>query len=271
MAEYAHPQRGPSSTQYAAQPAPNVEWYSSSSQQQYASSNYAYEQHNYASSSGAAYGTFEDEAPLLEGRLEALLCPFPPTSNFPTPAHRSLLPRLHSCHPTNKHAELGIDIPAIISRTKSILTFRLSGRDVDSLDLGGPLVYMAILGIAHLLVGKLHFGYILGWTVVGSILIWFVLSSIAGHEPEGRTLDLYTCCCLIGYSLLPLVFHAVGSLLLPRRSIVALILGVTAVVWSSQTAARLFIYRSTALRGQLPIVLYPCLLLYTAFALLTLY
>ena len=49
-------------------------------------------------------------------------------------------------------AELGIDIPAILSRTKSILTFRLSGHDVDSLDLGGPLILMAILGCAHLLV-----------------------------------------------------------------------------------------------------------------------
>ena len=120
-------------------------------------------------------------------------------------------------------------------------------------------------------VGKLHFGYILGWTIVGSALIWFILSSIAGHETDGRSLDLYSCCCLLGYSLLPLVLHAVGSLLLPRRSIFALGFGVVAVLWSTQTAARLFVHRSVALRGQLSIVFYPCFLLYTAFALLTLY
>lgn len=66
-------------------------------------------------------------------------------------------------------------------------------------------------------VGKLHFGYILGWTVVGSVLIWFVLQSIVGSDhPEAKSLDLYTCCCLLGYSLLPIIGHAVVALLLPR-------------------------------------------------------
>ncbi|KAL4531691.1 hypothetical protein Ndes2526B_g04207 [Nannochloris sp. 'desiccata'] len=182
---YSSQGRGYSDPQYASQPASNVEWYSSGSQQQQQYSNFNYHEQSFAASSGAQYGTFEDEAPLLE--------------------------------------ELGIDIPAILSRTKSILTFRLSGHDVDSLDLGGPLVYMACLGIAHLLVGKLHFGYILGWTIVGSGLIWFILGSITGHDGESGTLDLYSCCCLMGYSLLPLVLHAVGSLLLPRRSVVAMV------------------------------------------------
>lgn len=120
-------------------------------------------------------------------------------------------------------------------------------------------------------VGKLHFGYILGWTLVGSALIWFILSSIAGHDTEGRNLDIYSCTCLMGYSMLPLVLHAVTSLLLPRRSVPSVVLAVLTVVWSSYTAARLFTYRSSGLKGQFSIVLYPCLLLYTAFALLTLY
>lgn len=122
-------------------------------------------------------------------------------------------------------AELGIDIPAILSRTRSILTFRLGGPDLESLDLGGPLIFMGLLGLAHLVVGKLHFGYILGWTVVGSVLIWFVLNSIAASagaaapspdDAAGRSLDLYSCCCLLGYCLLPLVLHALLALLLPR-------------------------------------------------------
>lgn len=49
-------------------------------------------------------------------------------------------------------AELGIDIPAILRRTRSVLTFRLSGHDMEHLDLGGPLIFMALLGVAHLLV-----------------------------------------------------------------------------------------------------------------------
>lgn len=53
-----------------------------------------------------------------------------------------------------RSAELGIDISAILSRTKSILTFSLSSRDVDSLDLGGPLIYMSMLAVCHLLVRR---------------------------------------------------------------------------------------------------------------------
>ena len=71
-------------------------------------------------------------------------------------------------------AELGIDIPAILRRTFGILTFRLGSQDAENLDLGGPLIFMALLGAAHLLAGKLHFGYILGWTVVASMLLWWV-------------------------------------------------------------------------------------------------
>lgn len=107
--------------------------------------------------------------------------------------------------------------------------------------------------------------------MVGSILIWFVLSSIAGPDTSGKTLDLYTCCCLLGYSLLPLVLHAIGTLLLPHRSVVSLSLAALAVIWSGHTAARLFVHRSMNLQGQLAIVMYPCLLMYSALALLTLY
>ena len=37
-------------------------------------------------------------------------------------------------------------------RTRSIMTFRLAGHDMDHLDMGGPLIFMALLGAAHLLV-----------------------------------------------------------------------------------------------------------------------
>lgn len=187
--------------------------------------------------SGGAYGTFEEDPPLLE--------------------------------------ELGIDVPAILHRVRSILTFRFHASDVDNLDLGGPLICMAILAVAHLLVGKLHFGYILGWTVVGSALLWYVLSSVASGEDDQETtmrLDLYASCSIVGYSLIPLVLHALISLMFPRRSTVTLVMGVVAVLWAAVTAAKLFILRSGhGLRGQLSVVVYPCVLMYTAFALLTLY
>ncbi|KAL6770228.1 hypothetical protein ACKKBG_A34115 [Auxenochlorella protothecoides x Auxenochlorella symbiontica] len=214
-------------------PQPGVDWVTPASSS-YAPDSSAYPSYGGVGTSGhGVYGSFEDEAPLLE--------------------------------------ELGIDIPAIINRTAAILTMRLSKESLESLDLGGPLIFMALLGFAHLLVGKLHFGYILGWTVVGSGLIWFVLNSMTGSDPEAADLGLYACCCLLGYALLPLVGHALLSLLLPRRSLAAIGLGVAAVFWSAGTAAKLFTKRSPALRGQTSVIMYPATLMYTAFALLTLY
>lgn len=65
--------------------------------------------------------------------------------------------------------------------------------------------------------GKLHFGVILGWSVVGSMLMWGVVSSLTGIEgPDQKSLQLYSCCCLLGYCMLPMVIFAALALLVPR-------------------------------------------------------
>ena len=43
------------------------------------------------------------------------------------------------------------------------------------------------------------------------------VQGLAGHDdPDAKSLDLYSCTCLLGYSLLPLVVHSLASLLMPR-------------------------------------------------------
>ena len=229
----------------------NVEWYSganmSSAGQTFEQKVNPYDPSQYrdmyskpfSGGGGGEYGSFEEDAPLLE--------------------------------------ELGIDVPAIMHRIKAILTFRFASSDADSLDLGGPIIFMSVFAMAHLLVGKLHFGYILGWTVVGSVLLWFILSSIAsGNDDDNdqecrKSLDLYSCCSIVGYSLLPLVMHAALSLLFPRRSVLTIAIAVIAVIWAAGTSSKLFMLRSRALKGNFSVVAYPCMLMYTAFAMLTLY
>lgn len=109
--------------------------------------------------------------------------------------------------------------------------------------------------------------------MVASIFAWFVFSRVASPESDAdeKRLDVYTCCCILGYSLVPLVIHALGSLMLPRRSPATLLMAVIAVLWSSHTAAMFFVKKYRGLRNQYFIVLYPCFLMYTAFVLLTLY
>jgi hypothetical protein len=190
--------RAHSSQQYGAQAAPNVEWYSSTSQQQQYS-NYNYHEQSFASSSGAQYGTFDDEAPLLEGALCRVLRILLMDKILFLIYHLSGSGNFSLSTTTSPvfsfFAELGIDIPAILSRTKSILTFRLSGHDVDSLDLGGPLVYMACLAIAHLLVGqssenKTHFLVKFHQENAVLILYLFIIELISISSYHSLTLTL---------------------------------------------------------------------------------
>lgn len=75
------------------------------------------------------------------------------------------------------------------------------------------------LSLAAAQTGKLHFGVVLGWSVVGSMVLWFVANNVGGGSadaPDGGAPGLYDCCCLLGYCLLPLIAHALASLLIPK-------------------------------------------------------
>lgn len=66
--------------------------------------------------------------------------------------------------------------------------------------------------------GKVHFGIILGWSVCAAIALWFVAKNIAGDSPDVHACDLYSCYCVLGYCLLPMVAFSIFSILLPRWS-----------------------------------------------------
>ena len=75
-----------------------------------------------------------------------------------------------------------------------------------------------IFFIPGLQTGKLHFGVVLGWSVVGSAAVWFVVSNLAGqaaHHPGGPP-GIYDCCCLLGYCMLPMLAQALLSILVPK-------------------------------------------------------
>jgi hypothetical protein len=116
----------------------------------------------------SAYASFDEEPPLLEGEVATALC-FQCTVSFSilckadtstAPCalkERMLPPLLLSLQPTTTHdapaaAELGIDIPAIMTRTRAILLHRMRSPCLDELDFGGALIVLLLLGGLHLLV-----------------------------------------------------------------------------------------------------------------------
>lgn len=76
---------------------------------------------------------------------------------------------------------------------------------------------MCWLCCVMLQMGKVHFGVLLGWSVVQSIVLWFMVNQIASNEAaEHRALDLYSCCCIVGYGMVPLLVLSIAVLFTPR-------------------------------------------------------
>ncbi|PNH09918.1 Protein YIPF5 [Tetrabaena socialis] len=217
----------------AAQPGgAGVEWFSGAGAGAGSASGSYGAYGSYAAPS-SGYGGFEDEPPLLE--------------------------------------ELGIDVGAIFVKTRAVLLLRFNSRYLDDLDMGGALIFVFILAGLQLLMGKLHFGVTLGWSVVFSVLLWFLLRQLVGSDgAEAKNLDLYGCCCVVGYSMLPLVLFCAVAILIPR-GVVLLLAAAACTVWAALTASRIFARRCPALEELKGVIMYPCLLTYATFALLIVY
>lgn len=179
---------------------------------------------------GAGVARFEDEPPLLE--------------------------------------ELGIDIPLILRKTRSVLNpVRSNATLLDDGDLGGPLVFCFMLGAVQLLMGKVNFGYILGWSVVFMLLIHYVTSLIV---PPGEGVEFHRSASLLGYSLIPVVLLSVVAVVL-QRGPALYSLAAVAVLWATTSASGLMVHAMPALREQRLLVAYPCFLAYSMYAVLALY
>ncbi|KNB45798.1 hypothetical protein JH06_2420 [Blastocystis sp. subtype 4] len=73
---------------------------------------------------------------------------------------------------------------------------------------------------------------------------------------------------ILGYSIIPLVFLALYSVFFNTKNTFGLILGVLSIIWSSFSASR-FIELLLGSKDQRYIIMYPLLLLYATFAMIT--
>lgn len=105
---------------------------------------------------------------------------------------------------------------AIFHPTKKLVDQQL----IQDEDLGGPFVFCILLGLALLLVrifvlilfqsGRLHFGYIFGYSVMGSILI-YLLVNVMSESNIGFSQTM----SVLGYCLFPMVILALVSYVVP--------------------------------------------------------
>jgi len=166
--------------------------------------------------------------------------------------------------------ELGVDLGGIVQRALGVFTLRVKGDPLEESDLGGPVIAVVALGILHLLTGKVHFGILLGWGIVNSLALFFLVNMLT--YPSG-VISVHMACSVVGYGLVPQVALAALALVLPKT----LLLGAAAVtvLWSSHTATNFVAARLKAQHisfgEQKLLIMFPCLLIYSLFSLLSMY
>jgi hypothetical protein len=163
--------------------------------------------------------------------------------------------------------ELGINFDHIWEKTKSVLNpFKETDSHImDDTDLAGPLVFCLAFGALLLLQGKVHFGYIYGFGVLGCASMYAVLNlmSMTGVS-AGCVISI------LGYCLLPVVALSGITSIIKLHGLVAILLSALGIGWCSLSASKFFV-TVLAMDSQQLLVAYPCALLYGVFTLLTVF
>jgi len=163
--------------------------------------------------------------------------------------------------------ELGINIDHIKRKTFSVLYPFISKVDsdlVDDADLAGPFCYAFLLGFVLLMRGKWCYGNIYGFFSVGCMAMFLLLNLMSSEATDG-----YKTISVLGYCLLPMVLLAITSIFISLSGVIGLIVAFICVLWCARSAAVLFTTPNK--NHQLFLVLYPLVLYYACFALLTIF
>ncbi|PWN97308.1 Yip1-domain-containing protein [Tilletiopsis washingtonensis] len=169
--------------------------------------------------------------------------------------------------------ELGINFSHILDKSLTVLNpvHRYSAahqRDahmMDDTDLAGPLIFCFAFGMLLLLSGKSQFGYIYGVALLGDVSIYMLLNMMS---EEG--IDAYRVASVLGYCLLPLCILAAISVFVALDSLLGYIAAPLFILWSSSSASGIFV-SIMRLSEQRFLIAYPVGLLYSVFALLSIF
>ncbi|KAL2128803.1 hypothetical protein VTI74DRAFT_8623 [Chaetomium olivicolor] len=204
--------------------------------------------------------------------------------------------------------ELGINVGHIQAKTLAVLNpfSRIDQHLMDDSDLAGPLLFFLLYGTFLLLSGRVHFGYIYGLAVFGSVSLHTILSLMApatiadassssssssaypsvapayptdpnatsmgssgGSAGQGSSSNLtFTrSASVLGYCLLPLVATSMGGIFMPMDKPVGIALTTAAIVWCTWSASGIFCAVG-GMKGMRGLVAYPLMLFYVGFGIM---
>lgn len=185
--------------------------------------------------------------------------------------------------------ELGVNFGHIQSKTLAVLNpfRRIEPHIMDDSDVAGPILFFFIFGTSLLLSGKLHFGYIYGLGLVGTILLHQIISLMSppisadevaagqdhGHSRGshlGSSLTYPRSASIVGYCLLPLVLVSTMGIVIPLDGLFGYIITTLSIMWCSYSSSSMFTVagRMTSMRG---LVAYPMVLFYGSFGIMAIF
>ncbi|ODQ58719.1 hypothetical protein WICANDRAFT_32797 [Wickerhamomyces anomalus NRRL Y-366-8] len=164
--------------------------------------------------------------------------------------------------------ELGINFNHIKLKTQAVLNPR--GRSItpevmaDS-DLAGPILFCLIFGTFLLLAGKVHFGYIYGVALFGTISLHFFFKLMSENS-----IDFTRTASVIGYCLLPLVPISFVGIFLDMNNLIGYTLSALSIFWSTYSASGFFI-AVLKLDNVRALIAYPLAMFYSVFVLMAIF
>ncbi|CDO96098.1 unnamed protein product [Kluyveromyces dobzhanskii CBS 2104] len=180
--------------------------------------------------------------------------------------------------------ELGINFKHIIAKTKFVLVplsyQGLSKEIQEDSDLAGPIIFWLLFGILLLSAGKVHFGYIYGVALFGSLSLHMLLKYMTdgGHGQSQQAssvapssgISYLRSASILGYAFLPLCVLAAPGVFTSLNNTFGYILGLFTVLWSTWSSSGLFTV-SLDLHNVRILIAYPLLIFYSVFALMAIF
>ncbi|AET39559.1 transporter YIP1 Ecym_4522 [Eremothecium cymbalariae DBVPG len=198
--------------------------------------------------------------------------------------------------------ELGINFNHILSKTKFVLTptksVNLPLEIFNDTDLSGPLLFCLIFGTMLLTAGKVHFGYIYGVALFGSLSLYQLLKLMSNQRPSlsaatatsvsssvtqgptvssppspslnSNSVSFLKTASILGYSFLPLCFLATIGVFISLDNWFGYILSLVFVVWCTWSSSGFFTYY-LQLHNVRVLIAYPLLIFYSVFALMAIF
>ncbi|KAK9453499.1 hypothetical protein V1511DRAFT_462305 [Dipodascopsis uninucleata] len=164
--------------------------------------------------------------------------------------------------------ELGINFLHIKSKTLTVLNplARVDQNIMDDSDLAGPILFCLLFGTFLLLSGKVHFGYIYGVALLGTISLHFIMNLMASQ----CSIDFTRTASVLGYCLLPLVCASALGIILSMDNVIGYFLSSLAIFWCTYSSSAMFV-AVLQMSEMRPLVAYPLALFYSVFAVMTIF